>query len=597
MENFLFLSKRGGKPQALRATQFFRIRFDSNDTKMKDHTMRATLTLIAILFAASLQARPTAVPTFECIGLYYPSPEAGACQVDYRLANEAEWRRALDLVYDARDGEYRGSIVGLQPDAAYQIRLTRQNNEPVTVEARTRSETFPIGKTTRIVSQQTTLVITESGTPEAYHLVTPHPQTRATLDVGNQADYNISIDADYVIVRGLELKNAARHGIYIHPGRQGVVIEDCRITFWGRAGGPQTFGNEGNLDSGIYAARGAGRLLIQRNLIENPRGASNDWDTGHPAGPQGITLIDSSGQNVIRYNEIISTDANGFNDAIGGGSNYSFEGSPNRDSDIHGNIIAGVWDDAIESEGANMNVRIWGNYIYRTYQHIATACTSKGPLYIFRNVFGSSRRTRHDPLGGSMIKTGQRDEFGGGRKFIFHNTGLQPGGAFHTFSSHPDPNTVTRNNIFDCPGRLASNQPVDVAGDYDFDFFTGSERGRARLPNGLRGRMAYLPSHYLEFYPAPVTTQIQWGRVAIVQGGRERFLTDPVVTVPNPVIDGGTRIPNFNDDFAGQAPDVGAFEVGRPPLRFGRRAYADIWAPWELFASETPAQGDVGAAP
>jgi hypothetical protein len=89
----------------------------------------------------------------------------------------------------------------------------------------------------------------------------------------------------------------------------------------------------------------------------------------------------------------------------------------------------------------------------------------------------------------------------------------------------------------------------------------------------------------------PFTTQIQWGRVAVVQGGRERFITDPVVTVPNPVIDGGTRIPNFNDDFSGRAPDLGAFEAGRPPLRFGRHAYHDIWAPWELFASESPAQG------
>ena len=46
-------------------------------------------------------------------------------------------------------------------------------------------------------------------------------------------------------------------------------------------------------------------------------------------------------------------------DGIGGSSNYSFKGSPNRDSDIYGNLISNCWDDAIESEGANMNVRIW----------------------------------------------------------------------------------------------------------------------------------------------------------------------------------------------------------------------------------------------
>jgi hypothetical protein len=243
-----------------------------------------------------------------------------------------------------------------------------------------------------------------------------------------------------------------------------------------------------------------------------------------------------------------------------------------------------VWDDGIESEGANMNVRIWGNYIYRVYQHVATASTSRGPLYVFRNVFGVSRKTQVDPIGGSMIKTGGRDEFSGGRKFIFHNTALQPRGAFSVFSGHADPNTVTRNNIFDCPGRLASSQEVENPGDYDFDFYSGNEKGRASEKNGVRGKMAYLPSHYLEFYPAPVVNRVQFGKIPINAGGKTLEITDPVVTVPNPVIDGGTRLPNFNDDFSGRAPDIGAFEVGRPPIRFGRRAVDNTWAPWELHA-------------
>jgi hypothetical protein len=541
--------------------------------------------LFILCLAAAVQAQPSVVPTFECLGLYHPSSDSSGCAIQYRQKDAPTWKDGLDLVFDPRNQEYRGSIVGLQPDTAYDIRLTI-GASVTSLSARTWDEDMPIGKTTHIPSSTSTVAITESGTAEGYHLIIPHPDTRTTLDVGNQAQHNITIDADYVIVRGLELKNAATHAIQIEKDRHHIVIEDCRITFWGRIGGPRTFGNEGSYDSAISAGTGAGHLVIQRNLIEDPRGASNDWDTGHPAGPQAISLFNSSGNNIIRYNEIVTTDDHGYNDAIGGGSNYSFEGSPNRDSDIYGNIIAGVWDDAIESEGANTNVRIWGNYIYRTFQHVATATTSTGPLYIFRNVFGSSRRTQNNPLGGSLIKTGQREPYGGGRKFIFHNTALQPGGAFHTFSGHPDPNTVTRNNIFEVPGRLASSQPVDVDGDYDYDFFTGSTLGRAREEHRLRGRMAYLNSHYLEFYPAPTVTSIEWGRKQVTHGGKTRSITDPVVVVPNPVIDGGIRIPNFNDDFTGDAPDVGAFEVGRPPLRFGRRAYNDIWAPWELHSAE-----------
>jgi len=524
-----------------------------------------------------------AVATYECIGLYLKSPDLGQCNVRFRENGESAWRQGYPLAYDPRDNEYRGSIVGLQPHTSYTVEITL-DNKGRELRCETRDDRFPIGKITYLESgvQSKPIVITESGSAKAYHLITPAEGSRATIDARNAEDYTCVIDADYVIVRGVEFRNAAIHGLSIKSQRHDVVIENCHFTFWGRIGGPRTYGNEGGSDSAIYAQRGAGNLTIQHNLIENPRGASNDWDTGHPSGPQGISLIDSSGGNVIRYNEIRSTEDHGYNDGIGGGSNFSFEGSPNRDSDIYGNIIANVWDDAVESEGANMNVRIWNNYIEKTFQHIATACTSKGPLYIFRNVFGESRHTHQDPLGGSMIKVGERDEFGGGRKFVFHNTALQPKGAFHVFSGHVNPNTVTRNNIFDCPGRLTSSREVETPFDFDYDLFTGMDRGIARERHGIGGNPSFIKSYALEFYPSSTTTAIKWGKVPMQQGDRTVTLTDPVVTVLNPIIDSGVVIPNFNDDYAGKAPDLGAFEVGRPPIRFGRRATADIWAPWEL---------------
>jgi hypothetical protein len=73
-----------------------------------------------------------------------------------------------------------------------------------------------------------------------------------------------------------------------------VVIEDCQITGWGRAGGARVWGVLTGSDSGVFAEKGAGGLVIQRNLIEYPRGGANDWESGHPSGPQAITLIDSS---------------------------------------------------------------------------------------------------------------------------------------------------------------------------------------------------------------------------------------------------------------------------------------------------------------
>ncbi|MBN2411675.1 right-handed parallel beta-helix repeat-containing protein [candidate division KSB1 bacterium] len=537
------------------------------------------LSIFVELFAAT--ADPYTVSTFECISVYYPSIKSGDCKVFFREQDNKDWRPALDLIYDEKDGEYRGSIVGLVPNTSYAIKLVN-NEKEIILRSRTMSEDFPVGRTTYVNSGTEPLLVNESGTVDAYHLVTAAEKSHVTIDVRNAAEYTAIIDADYVIIRGLEFKNAGIHGILIKSGRHHIVIEDCRVTFWGRVGGPRSFGNMGGYDSGIYAEKGAGNLILQRNLIENPRGGSNDWDTGHPNGPQAITLINTTGQNVIRYNDLLSTPDHSYNDIFGGGSNFSDMGSPNRDSDIYGNILRSSHDDAIESEGANMNVRIWGNYIHDTFQFIATASTSKGPFYIFRNIFGEGRNSRKY-LGGSMIKTGHRGEFGGGRKYIFHNTALQPDGPLNVFSGHADPNCVTRNNIFHCAGRLAPSGEVDVPGDYDYDLFTGMEYGNAKEPHGIKEIPRFIESYYLEFYPASTINKIQWGKIPVKIGDIEQILTDPVITIPNPVIDGGVVLPNFNDNYTGQAPDLGAFEVDRPPLKFGRHANSDKWAPWERY--------------
>ena len=544
------------------------------------------ITLISIqCLASSTAENPYVVTTFECISIYYivDSEEFGECQVSYRASGTQEWKEALPLWFDKRDSEYRGSIVGLEPNTKYQIRLTLANkNSELT--AKTLGEQYKVGKITYLAhgTQMDSIHITESGSPDAYHLITPVENAHVTIDVKNHQAYTAVIDADYIIFRGIELKNAAIHGILVKNGRHHIIIEDCHITFWGRIGGPRSFGNEGANDSGIYAENGAGNLIIQRNLIETPRGCANDWDTGHPSGPQAITLINSTGNNIIRYNDLISSFDHSYNDVIGGGSNFSNAGSPNRDSDIYGNIIRGAHDDAIESEGANMNVRIWGNYTHETFQHIATASTSKGPLYIFRNIFGETRKSRKF-LGGSMIKTGMRNEFGGGRKYIFHNTALQPNGPLNVFSGHPDPTCITRNNIFYCAGRLASSKSVGEPGDYDYDLFTGMENGNAKEAHGIREIPSFIESYYMEYYPTSTINKVKWGKISVIFGGVEKILTDPVITIPNPIIDSGKIIPNFNDDYSGKGPDLGAFEVGKPPLKFGRQANSNQWAPWELY--------------
>jgi hypothetical protein len=348
-------------------------------------------------------------------------------------------------------------------------------------------------------------------------------------------------------------------------------------------GGPETYGNIGDYDSGIYADDGTWNLTVQRNLIEEPRGASNDWETGHPGGPQGVTVNQSKGGNVIRYNEIVTTEDHGFNDGIGGGDNFSKVGNMNRDSDIYGNIIQSVWDDAIECEGANMNVRIFGNYLNRFFMGVATASTTYGPVYIYRNIFAESRKGHRNTQGGNMFKLGGSGENQGGWRYFLHNTAVQPDGPYGSVSRCA--NCYSRNNIFDVPGKSSGSRPPDPTSNFDYDFGAAGQEEHAvsfnETPSVTR---LFVSSWGLEFYPRSTVNSIKWGGTPYEFGSRKVSIMDPVVQIKNPMIDGGVVLSGFNEDFKGSAPDLGAFEVGNAPLQFGRRAflkYDEGISPWE----------------
>jgi hypothetical protein len=278
-------------------------------------------------------------------------------------------------------------------------------------------------------------------------------------------------------------------------------------------------------------------------------------------GPQAITFKprnERAGNYVIRYNEIYSDENHYFNDCMGETHNFSYDGFPIRDTDIYGNYIANCWDDGIEAEGANCNVRIWGNYITKTPIKIATQSVSVGPLYIWRNVFGISRAgpAPEYNYGWRAFKPGDVEGYGGGKTYIFHNTILQPPYPDHGSSggvNADDANlthTLTRNNILHISNdreNSISDPHRNATNDFDYDLYNGNinaYRGAER--NGIKGVPIY------DRYNS------EW-----------EFALDP----SSPGYDAGAVIPNFNDHYYGAAPDIGAHEAGDPPMEFGVDAY------------------------
>ena len=523
-----------------------------------------------------------AVATFESLGLYWkPSsnPGANGCQVRYRKTTDSAWKEGFPMWYDSRNAECRSSIVHLEPGVDYAVEVGVNGSFTAGVNAKTWSDNFPIAKTVTVANGSATLNITEGGTKDGYVLYTGP----ATLDAGNVAQHNIIISAPYVIVRGLTLKGAKNDAIRLRSGASDVVIEGNDISGWGAPSGSTVNGVQTSKEreSGIRAdCRDGGgftleRTVIQRNKIHHPRYGANSWDGDkHPLGAQGVAYSFCGGNHVFRYNEIYSTEGKYFKDGLGGEANFSDTGFPNADSDIYGNVIQHAWDDGIEAEGGNKNVRIWGNYIDQTAIGIATTVVHHGPVYVFRNVYNRSRKLSLVGLDQDQrlnaFKSGTESSFGGGRRYVFHNTMLQAiqsglqyplgagGGIIAAGTTSPLTNTMSRNNILHV--WKSSNDSIRTQGgggnDFNYDLRNGGISAYAGAEaNGWVGTPIYKAGH-------------GWSNWA---GGNYQLESS------SPGFDKGQRLPNFNDGFSGAAPDVGAHEAGTPAMRLGVSGAGGTW--------------------
>jgi hypothetical protein len=513
-----------------------------------------------------------AISTFESMGLYWKPPSdpgAAGCEVRYRKTGESTWKQGLAMWYDSRNSECRGSLVHLSPGTEYEVELAMPGKSPSAgLKAKTWSENFPIASTVQVASGSQTLNITQGGTKDGYVLYTGP----ATIDVANARDYTVTISAPYVIVRGLTLKGAKVDGIRLLEGAHDVVIEDSDISEWGTY---RTTNSEGwklgvNAQAGIAAWCRSGpwleRLIVQRTKIHHPRYGTNSWSDGHPLGPNGILFHECGGNHVFRHNEFYSDTGRYFMDAIGGEENFSAIGMPNADSDIYGNLIKHTWDDGIEAEGGNRNVRIWGNYFDQTTTGVASTVVHAGPMYIFRNVYNRSRMLSKSTLDADsrnlFFKSGDKGTtWGSGRRYVFHNTMLQApppagtsnplgggGGLAGPNSSDKLVNTVSRNNIFHI---WKSWWPsIDTKGgsgnDLDYDLVNGNVTAYSGAePNRVTGTPVYQSGHG---WQSEANGQYQ-------------------LAPSSPGYGRGAKIPNFNDGVA--APDLGAHQSGAPAMKFG----------------------------
>lgn len=576
------------------------------------------------------------VPTYQSISVYWAPPdgaEGNTATVHYRAQGQQEWKEGLALWFDPRNKEYRGSLTMLKAGTPYEVQVQLQSGTTESKNETTWSDNYPIATTlTMDKPQKTTLMVDKSGTPNAYVLYTAAPGAVIDMGVEDQLSNNgnncITINASYVIVRGFTLKNCQRQGIAITAPSHDVVIEENDISGFGSgyqdsnqqaptAGPTDKLVTGREYEAGIYCYSDIGpladrvnRITIQRNRIHEPRYGSRYWGPSpgiHPNSAQAIMFGKCGSNHVIRYNDIYSVPGHYFNDGIGGVSNFSFEGFPYADSDINGNNISGVYDDAIESEGGNRNVRIWGNYLHRTYMGIALATVSQGPVYAFRNILGDTvgMTDPNDPSQdhashGSFFKLGSDHErsnakANGGRTYLFHNTNLQPVpsaslnltsrlGAEGAIGIGPKDgitcNIVSRNNVVEAgsPWRTVIKLNEECGkNDTDYDVYVGSLQGVSE-PNGISPKgTTKVISYNAVLDPVLVRVELPSAIWSLTSGQAFKATVD-VAAIGDFTLRAGSlgrgkaqRLPNFNDEYA--TPDAGAHQSGSAKMEFGVDAY------------------------
>ena len=170
----------------------------------------------------------------------------------------------------------------------------------------------------------------------------------------------------------------------------GVIVEDNIIIDPDMSG----TGTQG----GVRMDYGAENVLVQRNTITIDSGPAVEDRSGVVWwNPQGAYTHGNGGGHVFRNNNISGSGE--LWDGFGGGPGRIV--NTNNNMDFYNNTITGARDDGIQPEGGDVNVRVYDNRIYDSFQGVAMAPVLYGPIYVFRNVIAPAV-TREQGAGGAF---------------------------------------------------------------------------------------------------------------------------------------------------------------------------------------------------
>ncbi len=548
--------------------------------------------------------------------------------VEYRRQGETTWRRGpapLRLNGDpaGRDGYVvgnllAGSVLWLEPDVAYEVRVTLADPDGVTGTAATTFTARTRAVPPRIAGSRTLhLYTTCTGTDKLQPCYTrlqdaardAQPGEVVLLHAGTYA-WTTTIDLSVLATKAatetapVVFRGEDRDRVVIDMGRapgrdatklfsvvgakyahfESFTVRNAGTVFYGRDAVGLTIRDLRLL--GVYAGIGgadspAGKdrlWYVADNTIE---GFNTQW---YPYSSQS-TSISHTGIRIYGRGHVVEHNRVGkFWDCIahsdtGGGqvtnTSVDWRNPPSLSIDVDRNDMYECFDDALSADYGFHNLRFIGNRMTNAHTALSVQPLYGGPAYFIRNeafnMASNSFKFHNQPVG---IEA-------------YHNSI-----ATHDFAWECDAgwrvarirNNLLLGNPSTSSYALVTGSPPDARNAIDYNGYTGTtgsnllkwnralyaatpdERRYPNLPgfatgegHEAHGRIVPYTVFADAWYPAGEGTTYPAGDA------------DLSLRSASAAIDAGLFIPGINDGFAGAAPDLGAQEYGSSPPAFGPR--------------------------
>jgi len=549
--------------------------------------------------------------TLHCVSVRWPvigdvNTDA-AVAVRYRKRGQAAWREGYPLlrtrpnphpenrskVHTVPGGwMFAGSIVGLTPATAYEVKLHLTDPDggdaERTLAATTCAEpaeppgmairhvvpgagggtgtagdpfggldaaqaaagpgtVFLLHKGTYVKGRckSNTWVITKSGKPDRPIIYRAAGDGEAILDGGGDLETPgrlISANAArHIWLEGLTLQGR-QYAIVAHKASD-WVIRGCRFR---------------NMTKGFTAHNGGYEESRHHYITDNVFTGPTRWP--RTKGIEAYSAVYMSGAgHVVAYNRM---------EHLGDGIHGTGYGSLSA-SDWHNNDIWICTDDGLETDHCEFNVRVFHNRIVNVAHGITSQPSRGGPVYIFRNLIYNAT---YSPFKLHNHTTGV---------LLLHNTCMKCRNAFNIVpGGETVTNVVTRNNLFLCHTGTGLSVGTPNAKECDFDndgyggfstFAVWNRRHRYKtIADARKDGRVYAAKGAIRIDPKTC-----FASGLLPPADRDTTYRgeqiDAALAPASDAVDKGVVLPNFNDGFTGRAPDLGCLERGQKPPHYGPR--------------------------